>query len=451
MNDHTFNVHERARKRRQRLPPDEASHDESIAEDNIGEKNDVPLSNAVATLEESSVASSLFSHSDDDQVEGSNLIDEKSRIHKGEHLDTKPPPDVDQDDSSESLFSSSNDSGVQIVATTKPRSSSPPSNFTINKMDASPAVSAITGFQDDSVCSSLFSRDDDSRQETSTDKVNGEEEQVELAAAGPSPKPQEKPVYLTFDRPAYKADVESDIDSSDEGSLFSLNEREGKSPSTQRAQTKLQAAKKVSHLTSFGTPAIPRKKMAALQVQPAELSVPVQKDRYSRLCNKFQRQHAQDSPAEVELKKRAKSRGKVSFSLPVKQKKKLVGKAARALKIAPPHDESLGINAARTTSPKVDITEDGTYFDWQKSYRETLWSREFLKVKKYLREHGNIDIPDGHSLFNWIRKQQKLCQKWVRISNDSIGDGISDEDFQSFGTSTMIRNKCLRFLSHCIC
>lgn len=43
-----------------------------------------------------------------------------------------------------------------------------------------------------------------------------------------------------------------------------------------------------------------------------------------------------------------------------------------------------------------DTAEDGIYYVWQKDYKEKLWNREFSKVKKYLREHGNnCDIPDG--------------------------------------------------------
>ena len=444
MNDHIFNVHQRARRKRQNLAPGEASHDESSHDDaskeDVGEKNDVPLS-AGAIMEESSEASSLFSHSDDGQLKDDHRINENDPTPREEHLDTKPPSNnVNNDDSSESLFSTSNDSDVKIIATTKPESKCPSSTLLINRMNASPAISAITGCGDDSVCSSLFSHDDDSAQEKSTGKTDNKQQQIDLTATYPSHTPQEKPVYLTFDRPPSKPDAESDIDSSDEGSLFSLNERTQQSPPTRRALTKPQNAKKVPHLTSFGTPAIPRKKIAALTTRPADLSVPVQTERSSRLCNKFGRQHSQGSPEEIKLKKKTKTRNRVSFAVPVK-KRELVGKAARALKIAPIQDEPHDMSAAKTISPKADIAEDGIYFDWQNSYKEKLWSREFLKVKKYLREHGgNNDIPDGHSLFGWIRKQQKMCQKFVRASYDTKQDIMSDEDFQSFGKPKLIHN-----------
>jgi hypothetical protein len=430
MIDNSMDVHGRARKKRQQAilaaPADGGGNEIQVGETAFA---------AAPADDQSSAASSLFSHEEGDQLKAS----VGDSINVDQNQDAKQPAKEDKDESSVgSLFSSSS---VQLVGTVKPIL---PPTITINALDSPAGVSAVTGFQDDSSCCSLFSND---REASDGDKCNNQQNQKGMPTALSTPsieKAPTKPVYLTFDRPSYKADEESDIESSEDGSVFSLNEHDDVSPSPRMKSNLKQNAKKTStnHQISLGTPAIPRKKSAAPSLPPVAASVPVKKDRTSRLCDKFARQPSQEveeSPASEPKKMKKRSKGRVSFAELVKQPKKYVGKSARAMKNAPPQAGNSCADEASTPPTKLD-GEENIYFHWQKSSQEKAWNKEFVKVKKYLKDHGgNNDIPDGHSLSDWIRKQQNICKRWLRKSYELVGD-ISDKDFQTFGESPCFRS-----------
>ena len=310
--------------------------------------------------ESSSSASSLFSHSDDEKNNNDTNQDDvkpAASTQKGE----------EEESSVGSLFSSSDDE-VQDVATTNPKPASPPSTIALNVDRA--------GFQDNS------------------NRLCGD-------GGGASDTPQ--PVYPTFEPPIQKEDPESD-ESSDEGSLFSLNERE---EDEKKGKVKKQQVRKTAHQNSFGSPVIPRKKSAVSSAQRAKSAIPTNQERIS---HEFARQPSKSLHPDHEVKNKANLKSRVTFDLPIKPAKKYLGKAAKALKKVVDESGTNGKSIScfrdgKATSHRViktapenqpDTAENGIYYVWQKDYKEKLWNREFSKVKKYLREHGNnCDIPDG--------------------------------------------------------
>lgn len=328
--------------------------------------------------ESSSSASSLFSHSDDEKINtdtNQEVVEPAANPQKGEKS------------SEESLFSSSSDE-VEDVATTN-LNTSPPSTITLN-IDR-------TGSRDNS--NGLF--------DNGGGAIGTAASEMTSISISTSDTPQ--PVYPTFEPPIQKEDPESD-ESSDEGSLFSLNERE-----EEKRKAMKQRVGRTAHHNSFGSPVIPRKKSAVSSAQKAKSTIPTNRDRMS---DGFTRRPSTALRLDHEVNNNAKLKSTVTFDLPVKPAKKYVGKAAKALKKAPDIDES-GTNGksiscfrdGKATSHRViktapekqpDTSEDGIYYSWQKEYKEKMWSREFLKVKKYLREHGNnCDIPDGKMVIHY--------------------------------------------------
>lgn len=413
--DFTNDIHGRARKKRQQAQRGEAKASSDSEENNqqIGVRGGAPKSDSVST------DSSLFGHDEDEEAKKEDMGTDLTSDPNFNSKASKP-----QDDSDSSLFSSSGES-VKVVATVKPNiPNSPPSSVVINKANPSPSVLGVDRCQDDSDCS-LFSHEDEQDQE---ETLSVRMVDAGAAASLNQDKTTPKPVYLTFDRPKYNPDESEE--SSDDGSLFSLNERKGSASSTpsitKTAKNGTQEAKSNEQLAS-----IPRKKSPKPKSRHAQSSALIKKGAPSAYspCHKFNRQQSGEShsgqPQSPEVKKKG-----VSFAATVKQTKKFVGKAARALEIAPPPD-AFGIVANKTSPTKSDTEEEGIYYGWQKSAKEKAWNKQFVRVKKYLREHGNNDVPEGHSLSPWIRIQQRQCQKWIaNFFNGVEGHG---KEFQTFG------------------
>ena len=429
----SLDVHSRARKKRQQMHCDaEASCAEENSDSNgdvqdtqkpaADDFNDKTAASAASPADDGSTSASLFSSCDDEQA--------KEPADPNINHGAEP----ENDDSSSDLFSSSSES-VKVIAITKPTvPTTPPNNIAVNKTDVSPAISGVTfGCHDGESDDSLFSHDDDD--DAPPEELNGHDPKVAVTKTAAVEKTPPKPAYLTFDRPTCKPDVELDDESSDEGSLFSLNEHKDEKPSAKIGKK----GGDVKSTAQAGSFAIPRKKSLKLPIAPAMASIAVKQDRSSRLSHKFTRQLSQDlhpddviHPVDSIRKKSIPNKG-VSFATTVKQRKKFVGKSSRALQTAPFPEEDFGTDRSMLKSTPTKIKDqDGIYFDWQKSPKERLWNKEFVRVKNYIREHGNCDTPDGHSLSAWIRKQQKMGRLLARNAFD-WGIAVRGDDFQTFG------------------
>ena len=413
----------------------------------------------------SSDGSSLFSHGDNEEtisaVKDDNLYDQAM----------KQPAKPDDSSSDESLFSHSDDSVSPAAEENGATATTCNPPISIGVTTSTPAKGNC---HDDSSDCSLFSHNSETEIQQENDCVSQPmiAEVTDLTAS----EEQKKPVYKTFEPPPYKHE-ESDFESSDEESLFSLNDDdEEKSPD--RPKNK-QLVKQKDHMTSFGSAAIPRKKSIRPAVQskmptcnntpigaiprkksvacPTETSVvaniastPISRARTGRICSKFAthsprdsvqfdlaRKDSRDSVDYDHVSKKA-TKHRVSFNVEVKPPK-YVSRSLRAMHInhtyLPQSQEEYASPEQPDTSPNQCTSEDeekGIYFAWQKSPKEKQWNRDFLKIKRYIREHGgNLDVPEGHTLSVWIGRQQRTCKKWLRDSYEMRED-ISDKDFQTF-------------------
>lgn len=390
--NHPFDVHGLARSERQQM----MAHDEIISDDEVGcrgeiERNagglniDLQVGAALSQSqhEESSVASSLFSHSENELV--SSPVNEI--INVDSYLETTPPANPERYESSDvgSLFSRSSGSPEPITpARTKahaPSTVEPVSSSSKNdvEMNIPPMLAGVDGCCDDSSSCSLFSQSDTELSNHETMICNKKHMIVSESTDAPSLDNQEtldRPVYETFERPTYKPDDESDSESSDEGSLFSLEEHEHETPTSRHLQN-VHIPRKKAFSTLFGSPTIPRKKSAS---RPVESSAPPNKTPnrpFLKLARQSPRERALNHDHKV--KEKVKSTSTVSF-VEVGEKPKCVGRSARAMKVSLPQDELMCSEIGDSSSKKGESRETNMY-SWQQSSKEKLWNREFSKLR----------------------------------------------------------------------
>eukprot|EP00804_Cyclotella_cryptica_P029745 CCRYP_015218-RC/>CCRYP_015218-RC protein AED:0.02 eAED:0.02 QI:476/1/1/1/0.83/0.57/7/1681/1140 len=423
--NYAIDVHGRARSKRQHMSAHNESSDDKVNNSSKIER-DARGSNKIsqpgiitcqAQDEESSVASSLFSHSENDHV---NSPVNKS-INFTTYLETKPPANPENDESSDegSLFSRSSQSAAPMAPADA--KANPPLNFELAAPSSKSEVEATSKY------ASVDGRCDDSSSFTFNHResmlCNDEQLIVSESTASPYPDNQEigeRPIYETFERPAYKPDDESDFESSDEGSLFSLEEHEDETAPSRCLQSGRIPRKKAS-LTSFGTPIIPRKKTSSRPVTAITPAFMTPNSSFVKPAGQSPHKRVPDHDNGVKKKVMPKSR--VSFVEDGKRPK-CVGRSARALKVPRPQEER-GCNLSSKQEG-----EENDIFSWQKSYEEKQWNREFSKLRLFIKSHGHCDVPDGHTLSGWIRRQQRVCQRWL-LNSYNPRESISDKEFQT--------------------
>ncbi|KAL9189318.1 hypothetical protein ACHAXT_011808 [Thalassiosira profunda] len=207
-----------------------------------------------------------------------------------------------------------------------------------------------------------------------------------------------KPKMRIFEAPKVTEENESEYGSSDDGSVFSLTDRDG----GKKAKKKKKASKGGGVLGGLLS------KMSSKGSARARDGTKV-----GSTTKKKQR----DSPKKRESKKLLQamrppekymhSSGDKRTSMPAEHTR--VGKSARAL-VASNKPPDTG--AARGKSSLDDV-------DWQKSYKEKEWEKAFAMMRRYMKRTGGCDVPEGHTLYLWVARQRRMCRKFIR---DSVED-----------------------------